>query len=75
MKAKQFIEILSEKYKEQLKKGIKVEAEHKRTYQLVKAYVEKYGELPPEREFYLNIAKDHLIEYSDYYDRLLAAKL
>ena len=66
---------LTENYEEQLKKGIQVEKEHKNTYDFIKSYIKKYKKMPSKRDVYLNIAKDHLKEHDNYYDRLLKAGL
>lgn len=62
----------------ELKTGIKMESEHKDTYEFLDNYIKKNGKLPPEKEFYARIAKNH-IEGSaeekgikDYYTRLQA---
>lgn len=54
----------------QLETGTKIESEHKDTIKFIKSYLEKYGKLPPEKEVYASIAKDHLKEFKDYYQRL-----
>lgn len=55
--------------------GVKVEEEHRGTYDKVKAYVESTGQMPREQAFFALIAKDHLKERSDYYTKLKEAKL
>lgn len=56
-------------YNQQLKKGIKVEKEHKRTYNL--SQKKKLS----KKQFYESIAKDHLKEDKNYYSKLQKAKL
>lgn len=54
----------------QLKIGKEVEKEHKPTFDFIREFFEETGELPSEELFYSHIAQDHLVEISDYYDRL-----
>lgn len=58
----------------QLEKGVKIETEHKKTYNLIKRYFDA-GKMITEKEFYRNIAIDHLRERNDYYNILLKAGL
>jgi hypothetical protein len=68
---KQFNEYLTEqKTISQLEKGIKVEQEHKSTYNKIKDYYEKNKSFPDEKDVYKWIAEDHIKEISDYYTRL-----
>ena len=53
-----------------LEQGIRVEREHKRTYIWLENYFKKHGKIPSKVEFYLNIAKDHLLEDGLYYEKL-----
>jgi len=57
-------------YKLQLKKGIKVEREHKNTYSKVKK-----GKIKTSKEFYSSIAKEHIKENPEYYNKLEKANL
>jgi hypothetical protein len=52
-----------------LEKGMKVEKEHHRTYALIQQYLAE-GKMIPEDIFYASIARDHIGEHSDYYDKL-----
>lgn len=56
----------------QLKLGIKIESEHKKTYNKIKAYYESRGEMPPPEMVYQWIAEDHLDEFKTYYTALQA---
>lgn len=59
----------------QLKIGIRVEAEHKPTYRFLKTYIKKYDRLPSQKVFYKHIAQNHLTENKKYYTKLIRAKL
>jgi hypothetical protein len=59
----------------ELKTGIKVEREHKRTLRWLKRFVKKNGRFPKDNEIFKSIASDHLAEHKDYYQKLLKAKL
>ena len=50
--------------------GLKVEREHKKTYEWLVDYINKYKKAPDSNEFFLHIADDHLREDADYYDKL-----
>ena len=55
-----------------LKMGIKIESEHKHTYNLIKKYVKKHGKMPPKRTVFADIAKDHIKELGrQYYPNLV----
>ena len=56
-------------YKTEIKKGIKVESEHKQTYNLVQK--KKLS----KKQFYESISKDHLSEDPNYYTKLKKARL
>jgi hypothetical protein len=56
---------------QQLRKGKKIEKEHRNTYELVR----KYGIPKKDKEFYEMIARDHLKEDADYYTKLKKAGL
>jgi hypothetical protein len=61
-------------YKTELKKGIKVEKEHRHTI----AYIQKMvkAKIFPSRELiYSKIAQDHLKEDPNYYEKLKKAGL
>jgi hypothetical protein len=74
-------------YKEELKKGKKVEREHKDTYKILQKKKSQqyedyilYGDKERDDEisrnkFYESIAKDHLKEDKNYYTKLKKAKL
>jgi hypothetical protein len=55
--------------------GLKVEKEHKATYEYLKKYVASHKQMPPEADFYLRIASDHLYEDPEYYTKLKTLKL
>jgi len=59
----------------QLKTGIKVESEHKGTYEFLKKALKKTGKLPPKKDVYKAIAKEHLKEDKNYYKKLKRMKL
>lgn len=56
-------------YKEELKKGKKIEREHKDTYKILQK-----KKLTSDK-FYESITKDHLKEDKNYYTKLKRAKL
>lgn len=56
-------------------KGLKVEMEHKATYEWLKHYIARNKKMPNEQEFFLHIVSDHLTETPDYYEKLLKAGL
>jgi hypothetical protein len=52
----------------ELAKGIKVEQEHKPTFEFIKSFVTKHGRMPSAHSVYKHIALDHLRgEDSHYY--------
>lgn len=53
-----------------LEKGEKVEKEHGKTYENIKAYYAEHGEFPPFDMVTEWIASDHLKEFADYYEAL-----
>jgi hypothetical protein len=55
--------------------GLKVEREHKATYEWLSQYLKKYKGLPEDTDFFLHIVHDHLKENPDYYTKLKEAKL
>jgi len=59
----------------QLKMGVKVEAEHKHTYNFIKGFTKKNNRFPTQKEVFANIAKDHLKEDPKYYTKLKKYKL
>lgn len=59
----------------QLKAGIKVEREHKATYNFLKNYVKRYEKLPPQKVVYKHIAQNHLKENKKYYSKLKKLRL
>ena len=56
--------------KNQLKQGMKIESEHKATYNFIKNYFKKHKRVPPFEVVTKHIAKDHLKERKDYYKLL-----
>lgn len=56
-------------YKTELKKGVKIEKEHRNTYNLLQK--KKLS----ANKFFESIAKDHLKEDKKYYTKLKKAKL
>jgi sulfur relay (sulfurtransferase) DsrC/TusE family protein len=62
-------------YSQNIKKGMKVEKEHKKTVEFIKAYVQKYDRIPTNEEIYHHISSDHLRENPKYYQKLAKAKL
>ena len=51
---------------------IKIESEHKLSYEKLKRYFKKYKRMPPKSRFYGMIATDHLKEYGKkYYKELI----
>jgi sulfur relay (sulfurtransferase) DsrC/TusE family protein len=59
----------------QLKMGIKVEQEHKPTYNYIKNYYKKYGKMPSQREVFTHISQNHLAEDKHYYSKLKTLRL
>jgi sulfur relay (sulfurtransferase) DsrC/TusE family protein len=59
----------------QLKTGIRIEGEHKKTLRFIKGYFTKHKKLPSNKKVFTSIAKDHLREHKDYYSKLKKAKL
>jgi hypothetical protein len=59
--------ILDNKNQSELSIGAQIEAEHKPTYNKIKAYFEENGELPEEAEFETWIAEDHISHFAKYY--------
>lgn len=57
---------------DQLEKGRKVEQEHTDVYVLLETFLEKNGLKMPlsRKEFFEMIAKSHIKEVRDYYDKL-----
>jgi SPP1 gp7 family putative phage head morphogenesis protein len=56
--------------KSALDDGIKVEREHVETVEFIREYFEKNDKMPTSEEIYEHIAKDHLKEDPNYYDKL-----
>ncbi len=54
----------------ELKKGMKVESEHKGTIKFLKQHVKKHGKFPKEKKIYKSIVKEHLREDPHYYKKL-----
>lgn len=59
----------------QLRMGVKIESEHKKTVRFIKTYVEKHKKFPSNKQIFGSIAKDHLKEHKNYYTKLKKAKL
>ena len=59
----------------QLKTGIRVESEHKKTMNFIKNYYEKHDKLPANKLVFTHIAKDHIKENPRYYSKLKTLKL
>jgi sulfur relay (sulfurtransferase) DsrC/TusE family protein len=59
----------------QLRMGLKVEKEHKKTIGFIKSYVKKNKTFPTNKIIFQSIAKDHLKEDKRYYSKLKKAKL
>lgn len=55
-------EKLAPEVQEAIADGISVEREHKDTYEWLKEYLEKHGELPPAEEMYKHISQDHVVK-------------
>ena len=62
---------------DQLKAGIKVEHEHKPTYDWLLKYLVENEEFPPLEDFAKHISQDHLKEkgHENYYTTLIQAGL
>lgn len=61
--------------KNQLKAGIRIESEHKKTVRFIKGFVKKHKKFPSNQQIFGSIAKDHLKEHKNYYTKLKKAKL
>jgi sulfur relay (sulfurtransferase) DsrC/TusE family protein len=59
----------------QLKTGVRIESEHKKTIRFIKRYVTTHKKFPSNTQIYKSIAKDHLKEHKNYYTKLKKAKL
>ncbi len=55
----------------ELKKGMKVEAEHKGLIDWLKSYMTERGEFPDDETIFAQIAKAHLEESPEYYKKLV----
>lgn len=53
-----------------LERGMKVEAEHERTYMFMERYFEEHGRLPDKKVMFKMISTDHITEFPDYYTPL-----
>jgi sulfur relay (sulfurtransferase) DsrC/TusE family protein len=63
-------------YKQSLKIGTKIESEHKGTIKFIKTYLKQHNKLPPNKQIFTSIAKDHLKgEDPKYYTKLRKAGL
>jgi hypothetical protein len=54
---------------DELEAGAQIQSEHEPTYNLIKKYFDKYGELPDKDWVFKSIAADHQDEFDDYYNR------
>ena len=54
----------------ELKMGIKIESEHKDTYDFIKQFYKKHKRFPTQKEVYKKIAKDHIKEDPKYYTKI-----
>jgi hypothetical protein len=72
MSFESYITESDQQFRNQLKKGLKVEKEHKDLYEYYTSFLKKHNIKNPLTidEFAEYIAKSHLREISDYYDRL-----
>lgn len=59
----------------ELAAGIKVEKEHKKTYNFIDRYLKINKKMPPKDLVFKHIAKDHLREDRNYYSKLRMLKL
>jgi hypothetical protein len=59
----------------ELKKGSLVEREHKGTYKFIEKRFKQTGNIPSFKEVTKSIAKDHLKEDKNYYQKLKTCKL
>jgi sulfur relay (sulfurtransferase) DsrC/TusE family protein len=59
----------------QLKTGIKIESEHKKTIRFIRGFVKQNKKFPTNKQIYTSIAKDHLKEHKNYYSKLKQARL
>jgi len=59
----------------QLRIGIRVESEHKKTVRFIRGYVQKHKKMPSNKQIFGSIAKDHLKEHRNYYTKLRKARL
>jgi len=59
----------------QLKQGMKIESEHKGTYNYIKNYYKKHNKFPAFTNVTKKIAGDHIKEKKNYYDLIKKYKL
>jgi sulfur relay (sulfurtransferase) DsrC/TusE family protein len=59
----------------QLKMGMRVEQEHKKTIKFIESYVKKHKTFPAKNKIFASIAKNHISEDSKYYTKLRRMKL
>lgn len=59
------------KQSNELELGIKIEKEHKKTYDMIKEYYKKNNKFPDERVVFESIAKEHIAEFDNYYSALI----
>jgi len=54
----------------ELNLGIKIESEHKPTYNYLKEYLRRNKKLPPQKLFFKAIAQNHIDGDKHYYNKL-----
>jgi len=54
----------------ELKQGIKVELEHKKTFKFIKDYLKKNKKFPSNITISTHIAEDHMKEDKKYYSKI-----
>jgi sulfur relay (sulfurtransferase) DsrC/TusE family protein len=59
----------------QLRMGIKVESEHKKTISFIKNFHKKYHKFPSNNQIFKKISSDHILEDKKYYTKLKKARL
>jgi hypothetical protein len=59
----------------ELKTGQRVEEEHKKTYKFIERRIKQTGHIPSFKDVTKSIAKDHLKEDKDYYQKLKKCNL
>jgi len=59
----------------ELKMGMKVESEHKKTVKFIKDFFKEHKKFPTNAQIYESISNDHLLEDKKYYTKLKKYKL